>query len=168
MNEAERTAWAQGLVAGAIGYAAVVIFYVVFNLATGRPLFATAAVLGQTLLGQGLDPASLDPAPIAVYNGLHLVVFLAVGIAASWLVRESELHPALWYLALSLAVFVFFHVFGAVAAFAAPARETVPLWTVLAASTLSAVAMGGWLWATHPGLASNVQRAGDLEDPLTT
>lgn len=165
MNPERERTLAQGLVAGFLGYLVVVAFYAVFNVATGRPLLLTAELLGRALLGESaIGATGVDPAPIAVYNGLHLVVFLAIGFAAAWLVHETERHPALWYLILFLGVFVFFHLFGAVAAFAAPTREAIPLWTVLAASLLAAVAIGTWLWRTHPGLAHEVRRAGDLED----
>lgn len=157
---------AQGLVAGAIGYAVVVAFFAAFNLTTGRPVLATAAVLGRLVLGEVPTAGAIEAAPVAVYNGLHLVVFLLMGLAAAWLAYESEAHPTLWYVSLSLALFAFIHVFGAVAAFADPVREVVPLWTVLLASVLAAAAMGAYLWRSHPGLADRVRRAGDLEDPL--
>lgn len=159
---------AQGLIAGAIGYAGVVVFYAIFNLATGRPIYFTAAVLGQALLGQLASPPEVTaaPAPIFVYNGLHLVVFLILGFLASWFISVTERHPRLWYLILSLAVFVFIHIFGAVAAFAAPAREAIPLWTVLLASLVAAALMGFYLGKMHPRLRRDIRRAGDFEDPL--
>mgnify|MGYP006210749039 CR=1 FL=1 len=57
-------------------------------------------------------------------------------------------------------------VFGAVAAFAAPVLERVPLWSVLAASLLAAAAMTVWLWSVHPGLAERVRGVGDMENPV--
>lgn len=156
-----------GVIAGAIGYATVVAFYAAFNLATGHSVFATADTLGRVLLGEPLGVPLAEPAaPIAVYNGLHLAIFLAMGILASWLVTMAERHPEIWYLVFSLALFALLHVFGAVAAFSAPVLEVVPLWTVLAASLLSAATMTAWLWVTHPRLRERVREAGDLEDPV--
>ena len=156
-----------GVIAGAIGYATVIAFYAAYNLATGHSVFATADILGRVLLGEPLGGPLAEPAaPIAVYNGLHLVIFLAMGIFASWLVTMAERHPEIWYLVFSLALFALLHVFGAVAAFSAPVLEVVPLWTVLAASLLSAGSMTAWLWACHPRLGDRVRAAGDLENPI--
>ncbi|MDX1624689.1 MAG: hypothetical protein R3199_12005 [Gemmatimonadota bacterium] len=168
MTRRRESVWAQGLVAGAIGYLVVVVFYAAFNLATGRPLFLTAEVLGLALLGErsGASAATGNPAPIAVYNGLHLVVFLALGFASAWLVEETERHPSIWYLAVSLALFVLFHIFGAVAGFAAPVREAVPIWSVLVATLSAVTAMAIHLWKAHPALAGKVESVGDLEDRL--
>lgn len=170
MTPSSRRTVSLGLVAGAIGYAVVVAFYALWNLAEGRSAFHTADLLGRALLRMGPAPAGgpPDPAPIAVFNGLHLVVFLGIGVAAAWLVHTSERHPELWYLLLVFMLVAFFHLFGAVAAFTAPVHAEVPLWSILVASGLATVAMGVFLWRTHPGLAAGVRRAGDLEDPLST
>lgn len=57
----------------------------------------TPTVLGSAVLGQPLpDPVSAaGPAPIFVYNGLHLLAFLAVGFTSAWLVREAVAVPVL-------------------------------------------------------------------------
>lgn len=151
-----------GVLAGAIGYLAIVLFYAALNLLAGRPVWHTADVLGRALLGR----SATHPAPIFVYNGLHLVAFLGLGFAASWLIVETERHPKLWYLVFSLALFVFLHIFGAVAALAAPVQEALPTWSILVASLISAAAMGASLWWTHPGLRDVLAEAGEFEDPL--
>lgn len=153
-----------GLVTGAIGYAVVVVFYAAVNLLAGRAVWHTADLLGRALLGE----AATFPATIFVYNGLHLLVFLGLGVAATWLVEETERHPRLWYIVLSLALFVFMHIFGAVAAFAAPVREALPVWSILLASLAAAVAMGAFLWRTHPDLGSEIVRDGEFEDVSST
>lgn len=99
-----------------------------------------------------------------LYNGLHLIVFLTAGIVAGWMVHQGEEHPVLWYPLLFLAIFVFFHLFGAVAAFAAPVGEAIPVWTVLVAGLAAMAAMVGWLWQSHPLLERRIRSAGDLED----
>lgn len=157
---------AQGVIAGAIGYATVVLYFGLLSLATGHSIFYTPALLGHTLLGTLHDPAhvSIDPAPILVYNGLHLVVFLIIGIAASWLVFEVERRPQLWYLLLFLVLFVFFHLLGVVLAFVAPAAATLPMWTALGVSLAAVLTMGGYLWLSHPRLGGKIAEVGDFED----
>lgn len=151
-----------GLVAGAIGYAVVVAFFTIIDLAQGRSPFFTAAVLGSALLG--LPSTTISAAPVAVYNGLHLLVFLALGEAAAWLASVVQRRPQLWYLLLSLAVFTFFHLFGAVAGLAAPGGAiSLPL--VLVAGLLAVIAMGAWLWRAYPELGREVRAVGDFDDP---
>lgn len=167
MKDITRDALVHGTVAGFLGYVVVALFYLVYDLAVGRAAGTTAELLGLALLGRPVGAVeTIDPAPVAVYNGLHLLVFLAAGIVAGWMVRESEEHPALWYPLLFLGIFVFFHLFGAVAAFASPIGEAIPTWTVLAAGLLGVAAMIAWLGATHRGLADRIRKAGDLEDPI--
>lgn len=165
MKDSTREAVVHGLVAGFLGYAVVALFYLLYDLAVGRAIGTTAELLGLALLGQPTGSAeSIDPGPIAVYNGLHLIVFLTAGIVAGWMVHQGEEHPVLWYPLLFLAIFVFFHLFGAVAAFAAPVGEAIPVWTVLAAGLSAMAAMVGWLWRSHPRLGRRIRSAGDLED----
>jgi hypothetical protein len=84
----------QGLVAGLVGYAAVVLFFIVANLVAGRSPFHTAAALGSALFHGLSDPARLviEPGPVLAMNGLHLVLSLAVGTVVAWLLSETERH----------------------------------------------------------------------------
>lgn len=153
-----------GIVVGAIGYAVIVAFFAAANVVQGRSPFFTAAVLGNALLGE--PSTSISAAPIAVYNGLHLCAFLLLGAAAAWIAGLVERRPQLWYLLLFLALVVFFHLFGVVAALAVSAGEAVPLSHVLLASLLAVGAMSAWLWRAYPGVVTGVRAVGDFEDPL--
>lgn len=155
------------MIAGVIGYATVAVCFGVLNLIAGRHVLYTAAVLGHRLLGT-LDgnTVTIEAAPIFVYNGLHLVLFLLVGLIASWVVFKVEKYPQLWYLVLFLALFVFFHTIGVVLAFVEPVTDAVPMWTTLLVSLAAVLMMGGYLWLVHPRLRREVQRLGDFEDPV--
>jgi hypothetical protein len=154
-----------GVLAGSIGYAVVVAFFAIANLLQGRSPFFTAAVLGNALLGG--PSAGVAVAPVAVYNGLHLTAFLVLGLVGAWLSGLVVRRPQLWYLLLLLGVFVFFHLFGAVASLATPAGAgVVPLWEILVASLLAVTAMAAWLWRAYPGIRTGVRAVGDFEDPL--
>jgi hypothetical protein len=78
----------EGFVAGFLGYAAVVLLFAILNLLAGQGLFHTPRVLGSALLGPALDPPG--PAPILAYNGLHLIVSLALGVGAAFLAGRAE------------------------------------------------------------------------------
>jgi hypothetical protein len=153
-----------GLLTGAIGYAVIVAFFAAVNILQGHSPLFTAAVLGNALLGE--PSTSIAAAPVAVYNGLHLVVFLVLGMSAAWIAGLVERRPQLWYLLLFLGVFAFFHLFGAVAMLAAPAGNSVSLSLVLVASLLAVAGMSTWLWRAYPGLVKGVRAVGDFEDPL--
>ena len=153
-----------GLVMGAIGYALIGTFFAAVNVLQGRSPLLTAAILGNALLGQ--PATSIEAAPVAVYNGLHLVVFLVLGTAAAWMAGLVERRPHLWYLLLFFGVFVFFHLFGAVATLAAPSGNTVPLPLVLVAGLLAVAGMAAWLGRAYPGMTKGVRSAGDFEDPF--
>jgi hypothetical protein len=154
--------WARGLIAGAIGYAVTVVFYIALNLAQSRNAFFTPNALGRSLLGVSGPGEDLDVGLLLVYNGLHLVVFLALGLAAAWLIRESGRHPKIWYLGLVLALAVFFHLVGIVLMLAAPSGGAVPAWSVVTASAAAALAMGVYLLVSQPQILRAVRLA-DLE-----
>lgn len=154
--------WRHGLVAGALGYAVIVVFYLALNLLQSRNPFFTPNVLGRSLLGTPVQGEGVDVAALLVYNGLHLVVFLALGLAAAWLLLESGRHPKVWYLAFVLLLAVFMHLVGVVVVLAAPAGEAVPAWSVVTASLTAALAMGVYLLMSEPRILEAIRRV-DLE-----
>jgi hypothetical protein len=151
-----------GLVAGAMGYGLIGMLFAMYNVLQGRHALHTAALFGNALLGRPSE--SIEVAPIAVYNGLHLLVLLAIGMAAAWTASMVERVSQLWYLLLFLGISAFFHLFGVVATLVAPS-DAVPLTMVLVASLVAVLGMSAWLWRAYPGLASGVRAVGDFEDP---
>lgn len=90
MTEERRRFVQEGITAGILGYGAVVALFIVLNLAAGEPLFQTPFLLGSALLGSSLDQVGVY-GPILAYNGLHLVVSMALGVGASFLAYRAEL-----------------------------------------------------------------------------
>jgi hypothetical protein len=154
-------AWKRGMVAGAVGYAVVVVTFAGLNILGGQDLFLTPALLGQALLGESAT-AAVHPATVLVYNGLHLIVFLALGLAGAWLLFESELHPVIWYPALVLYLVAFFHLVGFVLVLSAPAGQWIPAWAVVGASAAAGLSMVGYLLAARPEALAAARRV-DLE-----
>jgi hypothetical protein len=103
-----------GMIAGVIGYLAVVLFFTIANLAMGRSPFYTAALLGEAVFYGLRDPAEVVvwPGAVLAYNGLHLIVFLFLGMIAAWLAYLSERGPEFWYIGLTIFIFILFHIYG--------------------------------------------------------
>jgi hypothetical protein len=148
----------QGLVAGFVGYAAVVAFISLANLVSGRPVFHTAAALGTTLFYGLSDPTALaiEPGPVLAYNGIHLTLSLAAGIVAAWLLFETERHHFIWYFVLFIFVAGFLFSLLAIGIVGAEIAHLVPWWSVVAANLVWAVALGGYLWYQHRGLLARL------------
>lgn len=166
MAEQKQRVLTQGLITGVIGYATVALYFAFANVLAGRPMLHTAALLGHRLLGRPVmsDLVVIEPQAVLVYNGLHLVVFLAVGLIAAWLVAELERYPQLWYFGLFLVVFVFFHITGFVLAFVAPVSDSVSMGSALGVGVAAVVTMGLYLIKANPGLSARVREVGDFED----
>jgi len=143
----------QGLVAGMLGYATVVVFFALLNLIGGKSIFYTAALLGSALFYGARDVSAVTVAagPVLAYNGVHLLVFLAFGIAAAWLAELSEHGPHFWYIAAILLITFAFHVFGLLLGMTESLRAALPAWSVLLSGALGSASMAGYLLWTHPG-----------------
>lgn len=90
MSEERARSIREGFVAGLLGYAAVVTLFAVLNLMAGESPFHTASLLGSALLGSALDqPGAFGP--ILAYNGVHLLVSVALGVAAAFLAGRAEM-----------------------------------------------------------------------------
>lgn len=143
-----------GMAAGLIGYAAVVVFFLIADPIAGRPLFHTPALLGSALFYGLADPAGLkiSAGPVFAYNGIHFLVFLLLGFVAVWFTRLSERLPMGWVLTLNLMVFVLFHLFGAFVFFTEPIRTAIPLGGAVGATILAVGAMTAYILWAHPRL----------------
>ena len=143
----------QGIVAGIVGYAAVVVFYAIVNVVAGRSIFYTAAVLGSALFEGVTSSGAVDVAtgPVATYNMVHLLFFLALGLLGVFVAAETERFPALWYLGFLSVVVVGGSVLMAVFFFAAPLFGGA-WWQLAVASLLAAALMAWYLLSRHPRL----------------
>ncbi|MFQ5457571.1 MAG: hypothetical protein ACE5FC_03835 [Myxococcota bacterium] len=144
----------QGLITGLIGYVLVVVFFAVLNLIIGQSPFYTAALLGGVIFYGVGDPSAIEvwAGPVLAYNGLHMVIFLALGVIAAWLADLSEKGPEYWYIAILVFLFVGFHIYGALLLLTEPFREVFPVWESFVAGALSSVGMAAFLIWARPGL----------------
>jgi len=150
----------EGLFTGLIGCLTVVLFYGVLNLIEGHSFFATAERLGAGLVASGGGAAGA----VLAFNGLHVVVFLVIGVVAAWLVMQTERHPSFFVLALFIGVAGLFAVLAVFLSFAASTGIEIPIGTVLAANLAAGALMGAYLLKAHPKLWSEIR---DHLDPET-
>jgi hypothetical protein len=145
---------ADGLIAGLIGYAAVVVVFAAIGVIGGRSPFTIAALLGSALFRSAANGAvpTVEPGIILAYNGVHLAIFLVAGFFMAWLAALSERAPQAWYPMAIIALFVGIHVFALPIWFDERVRTQLSLWTVGAVTILAAVLMGAFLWRSRPGI----------------
>jgi hypothetical protein len=81
-----------GVVAGLLAGAVVALWFLVVDLAAGRP-FHTPALLASTVIGGPVLRASVSV--VLGYTALHLAVFAVLGSGATWLLEALKLAPGL-------------------------------------------------------------------------
>lgn len=134
----------EGIVAGVIGAAVVALWFLLFDLARGRPLL-TPALLGAAVFQGETSPIGLQVSLGLVfgYTILHVLVFIAFGVIAASVIATSEREPTL-----IIAVVVLFACFeafflGVVGVLGRAVTDALSWWGILVANFLAAVAM---LW----------------------
>ena len=151
MKDETRKILAQGLVAGLLGHVTVAIVFALTNLAGGRSIFYTPALLGASFFYGLTDPAQLQilPAYVFAYNGTHLIVFIAFGLIGSWLASIADRGWQLWYLAAFFFMFVTFHIFGFIQLAARPLGDAFSDATLWLAGFAATVVMATYFVTQH-------------------
>lgn len=154
-----------GLAAGLLGYLVVVLAVGVMDFAGGRSIFHTPSLLGQAVLG-GFGPPTpgvVAAGPVLAFNGLHLLVFLILGLVVSFVVFEVELHPVLWYAGFFALLVLLMVSYFVLAVVSVPLGDEPDAATLVVANTLAAFGMGTYLSRTHPRLLQRAREHGDPE-----
>jgi hypothetical protein len=148
-----------GLFTGMIGALAVAGWFLALDLIAGRPLY-TPALLGTILLhgGEAARQATVAPLEIAAYTAFHLVVFLLVGLALSWMMTLFERFPIMFFVILVLFVCLQLAFFGLNVALGAQLTGQLRAWTVVVANLLAATGMALYQWKRHPGVLKSVEK----------
>lgn len=146
-----------GLYAGIIGAAIVALWFLIIDTIAGQPL-NTPTHLG-TLLIKGVEAsiaATVDPAMVAAYTAVHVVLFVIVGMLASYLVTLFDRYPAAGIVLVFL--FAFFEVgfFIASAALGGVLMGHLAPWAVGVGNLLAAAGMAVYLWNRHPHLKESL------------
>jgi len=152
--------WLDGLFTGMIGALAVVVWFLLLDIASGRPLY-TPALLGTVLLHGGASAAreiTIQPLEIAAYTALHFLIFIAVGILISYLMTLFEKFPIMFFVILVLFVSLQVGFFFLDLAVGAQVMGKLQPWTVVVANLLAAGGMALYQWRRHPSALKNVER----------
>ncbi len=98
----------EGLVAGLIGYVAVVLTVAAIDLLQGFGLVHTPREIGMALFfgGSGAPAPSDAMAPVLAWNGVHLVASLLAGLLGALMVLGAERFLGFWWAGLMVLVTV--------------------------------------------------------------
>ena len=152
----------EGVVSGLIGAVVVALWFLIFDVVSGRPFFTPSALGSALFLGvTELDGVAINMGAVAGYSLVHLLAFAGMGLVTSAVLTQAEEVPPL----LLGAVLLFVAFEAAFMGFIALRAEFLlgPLaWTSIAfANVLAAGGMGYYLWRKHPRL-----RAAFAANPL--
>lgn len=155
MADSEHSSLSEGSTLGVIGAITVAGWFLILDLLAHRP-FYTPSVLGQIILfGRETPNPALVPEAIALYSFVHFAAFIGLGILVTQLVHLAARESVFRFLLLIVFVVfeVFFYAFTYV--FFEGTRGIFPWWSMLAANTLAAIAMGLYVYLRHPALRSS-------------
>jgi hypothetical protein len=147
-----------GVLVGLLGAGVVALWFLIVDSVVGRPLF-TPGALGSALLygATGPDAVVVSAGSVIGYTLFHLAAFILFGLVVSALVAQTEKYPPLVFgLIILLVVFETFFVFMA-AMLGAWILEALAWWSVLLGNVLAAVAIGAFIWKTHPTLRQQLR-----------
>src|SRR5919198_272339 len=153
MAPARRSVLREGIVAGLIGAVVVAVWFLLFDLARGRPLL-TPGLLGAAVFRGVTTPVGLEitVANVLGYTLIHGLAFVAFGVVAASLLELSEREPTLFvaFVILFAAFEVF--VFGVVGALGRSLLGALVWWAILIGNLLASVAMLWYLFRAHRAL----------------
>ncbi len=153
MAPVQRSVLREGIVAGLIGATVVAVWFLLFDLARGRPLL-TPGLLGAAVFEGVTDPSGLriTVGHVLGYTVVHGLAFIAFGVVAASLMAVSEREPALFvgFVILFACFEVFF--FGVVGALGKSVLGALVWWSILIGNLLASVAMLWYLFRAHRAL----------------
>ena len=142
-----------GVAAGFIGATVVAVWFLLFDLGRGSPLFTPGALGSAIFLGaQSPEEIQVTAATVIGYTVFHIIAFIVTGFLAAAIVAAAEVTPPLVLGAVLF--FVIFEAFfmGALTMVAEFLLGTLAWWTIAVGNIVAAGSMGWFLWRRHPDL----------------
>ena len=156
MRETKQEAVVHGVLAGVLGYAAVVILFTIVSLMAGESPFAVPDAIGRVLTGAG--GGGLDPGSVLAFNGVHMLSSVLVGVIVTLLVRAAEQQPQLWYVIMLVLMGAFMWALLTVGVLGVELTHATTWPAVLVANLAWVAAVGWYLRRFHRGLARRLSR----------
>jgi hypothetical protein len=156
----EHSTIAEGIGTGLIGAAVVALWYVLWDLATGRPLY-TFDALGRIFIDAEIPPTGGPTDLGAVLGFLLLLLILSAlaGLGLTLLTHLAARNPALRMGVWLGLVIAFCYLLGLTHMLNLWTGGRLPLWEVIGGATLGVATMAGVLWRRHPRLARSFEEA---------
>ncbi|HUK62698.1 MAG TPA: hypothetical protein VLV15_05170 [Dongiaceae bacterium] len=140
----------EGVLVGLAGAAAVAVWFLLYDLATGAP-FRTPALLGAVLFEHLREPSALviRPKLVLQYTVVHGIAFVLFGVAAAGLFALVDRVRAMLF-----GLFMLFCCFevaflAAVTVLSEMLAGAFSPWAVLCANALASIVMLAMLWSHH-------------------
>ncbi|HSJ63051.1 MAG TPA: hypothetical protein VK922_03995 [Gemmatimonadaceae bacterium] len=154
----------KGMITGFIGGSAVALWFLIVDLLASSP-FYTPAALGSAVLFGATSPEEVHVgvAVIAAYTVVHFAAFVVVGIALVWSAKLLEQTPGMWLTGLLAFIVIEGLFLGTMGSLGGWVLGTLSWWAVGIGNLIAVLAMGMWVWATHPKLRHEL-----LEKPVET
>lgn len=154
----------RGFITGLIGASAVALWFLIVDLLRNSP-FYTPAALGSAVLFGATSPAEVrvGVGVIAAYTIVHVAAFVVVGIALVWSAERLEQTPGMWLMGLLAFIILEVLFLGTMGSLGGWVLGTISWWAVGIGNLVAVLAMGKWVWATHPKLRHEL-----LDKPVNT
>ena len=137
---------------GGIGGGLVALFFLVFDMVTGRQALFTPSLMGRVLFDRvsAGTVESVSLAAVAKFSALHLAAFGLLGFGISYLTHQAELRARHPILVIALVFATLEVAFWVGASVAIPGvLDRLGLVPVAAANLVAAVGVGLFLVTTH-------------------
>lgn len=148
-----------GLIAGVLGATSVAVWFFIVDMIFGQPL-ATPFALGRGLIGiLGVVPTN-KPFVVAIYTVFHYAAFIGVGLLAAVVIHWAENVPSvlagafLFFVAIEAGFYLMTLILAR-----SPSYGGLSAVQVAMGNLIAAIAMGTYLWRTHPKLKSGLDHA---------
>lgn len=153
----------ESLVAGLIGYAAVVVVIGAIDILQGRGLLYTPSLLGARLFLGGGDSVvpEVDPGAVIAYNGFHLLGSLAMGFVGASMIAATERLHGFWYIALMTLIASGLYTVTVLGGIGAEVMQAVGWVTVVIGTTAWFGGMTVYFWRAHPRLLGSLDHDPD-------